>query len=682
MVTTAELVEGLPCRVYVGSDATTYAVQVWTERPDLIATVTHGSGPTPSTAVIGSWKNPAGGHLQTAVPGVKQTLRMPNGGDGAVFCPYGIKPHQFIKVVAYSDSESADRVIFLGRAWRWHWNHQANRIDVVAEDFRREMNRTKCRQAVWYRPRAGSEAVILDLGPVFNADGQADQHLYDEEDDDTYLRQAAFITPGYNRADDGTVADAADRHGSAHWRPGDALNYLRRIYVDNPLTGIDDYSTILGWSEAAPGGGTWEFLFTWGDGERRLGELDCCGRSLAWAVDQIVGTGPFDWTLEYTQTEAGKASATLAVYELYSSPGGESGDLALGEIGARPVDASVEVLDADWELDWTEAYARCRVVAARVRMDLTLDTVSGTLVPGWTAAQETAWKALDDGTPEELREKESAYPDVFCTWVAAEAIAWDAFFAFEEDASSGEYAEGARRVYADLVTRGLTEAAATGRRVPLRMIVQRYVGATWEDLPGDCQAWPLADGRVGFRLPTSVRWPARSHGGEAAETWSNDETDDYPMRVTLSVETDDRVRQLASDGDISWPVGELYIDAGPAYRFGALSSAYVRVDSGEFVVNGGTLTLVGNVTPYTAEDPYDEAATHAIRALDKVSRPRLRGTVTVPWIWPELRPGYVVGKLTGGGALGVRPDLDVYMAVREAVHDETAQVTRIRFEGV
>jgi len=669
----------VPLEVYTAPVTSAYGAggnYSWTARPDLVALVERVSGSTPSTCRLTSRRDPdSSAMIYPAVPGEPAYKeRLPSGAEGTILQPYGLPVHTFIKVEATGWDEAIPELVFLGRVWGYRYNRQGCRMEALCRDFREDMRRIRCKASRWRRPITGDTVFVLDLGPHFNAAG-----LPDQQTSSGGARGVDFITPLYNRDASGQ-ADVAKEYAS-FWRAGDAMNCLRDLFSDDVHSDLDSTEDFLIWPEAEETG-IWSYLFTdpvMGD-PIRLADLDLAGRSLSWAIDAIVSAaGAVDWTLTYV-TDGGVEKAQIEVYELFgASSAGEGADidLALGEPGTKVQDADENLVhEADLEWDWSESYAQVRAVGGRNLYDITLSTEDSNLAE-LGASHTAAWRALASGTDAEKRAKNSLYPDAYLAWGAADGITWSDFF-------SGEaWREGPRRALAELASWALAEDQAADRPVRLRMIVWRKIDGSWEKLPGQLAAVPLRN-RVGFRLPSSARI-SQSYGGETAAAWSWDTGTNtaYPMRVTICVEADRRLAAVATDAGLAWPAGELYLPAGSRYRYAARSKCFLPATAGVPVMNGGTDTEFGAGAPDTVRDDTDDLTGLAYRRLAQVRGPRVRGALVLPGIRARIFPGWLVGRLTGGGDVyaGGMTDVDLGMAVRSMILDAERQTTTLRFEG-
>lgn len=580
----------------------------WAQRDDIRARVLLRSGSAPSEARL--WVHrPAGaaaGYVTVMEGETRSTQTMP-GALGLTIAPHGLKEWDFVRVLA----EGYGRPVFLGMITGWRWNRRAGRMEVIAKDFRVLLRRIKCRGARFYRPAAADTVFIDDLGPHFGADGLPDL-LYAPSEGAGYIER--FTVPGCQN-----LPAAGDL--AAHWSPGDALNCLRDLFTVTKPAALDAVDKFLTWPQATTTG-DWSWLYEDPDsGDPRIvSDLDCRGRSLAWAIDQIVSAaGPYDWTLRYTAED----KAELSIFPVCTDS--VDGNLSLGCSGGGIAADPPDVYDSDLELDWSEAYGEVRAVGARKRIDLTLTltphassdspavAAASQLAPLWDGTPQGTWIALADDSPEKNGQ---GYQDVFCSFGAVDDLDWSTWL-------GTVYREGPRPAEALLASQMLAEAEATGRPIRISARIWRQKGGTWEPLPDSIGVSILPD-RAGIRLSASARDGRERAEGAGAETWSwyMDTTHPklYPLRVTLCFEADERLYDSATD-TVDWPAGELYLPAGDRYRYDARISCWLRWDGSKPIVNGGSDHEFGSGTPDVVRDNSDELAALADRKLKQVSVP-------------------------------------------------------------
>lgn len=660
-------------RVYV-SDRINGFDCAWAERTDLVARVELTSGSTPARCLLASARDPdRTGPVFPPTLGRSAVAKLPNGEYGEQLVPFGLLPWTFVKVTCQGDEL---QTVFLGVVTGWRLNRQRARVEVVCQDYRVLMRRIRCRGSRWWRPVTGSEDFILDLGPHFNAGGVPDEYV-----SAVGVRDWTFITRGYNQAD-GSQVDGTKRFAT-FWRVGEALNCLRDYFVADPAGELQTAKDWLVWPQVTATTHPWLFVDPVTGKDRRVGDLDCAGRSLAWAVEQLLAAaGVGDWALRYVRS-GDRDKAELVFYEIFGVMAKKKfyTELKMGEPGKRIDQAEPDVFDADLEVDYSEAFQQVRVVGARKSFDVSLDShTAGTLEPMWSAAQKTAWDAMPTGTNAERAAKKAAYPDVLCAWCVPENINWTAFFG-----GGAGWREGDRESFAELASVSLKEAGAGDRPVRLRMIVWRSTdsGVSWEELPSDVPVTPLRN-RVGFRLGVSAREIRSLLGGETGEPWSHCAGTEWYMRLTVRVEADERLVATYADAGTSWPDGEFYVPAGNRYRYDVRRSCFVHVDGvGYPVVQSSTVIEKGAASDEVIRNDTLAATAAARKRVLQLARPRVRGAVTLPILTPERFPGDLVSGLKGGGSpFDGLPDIALYMAVRGVVHDAESQTTVLRFEGL
>jgi hypothetical protein len=653
--------------VYTSDRSDSYGSHGWQEQPALDAVVRQKRGATPSECWLTVRRDPtADGPAFSARPGEVEVDLDPSGEQEQVLHPWALPRHTFVKVECFDGGIGS--ILFLGRVWSYRGRGASRTMTALALDYRAELRRIRCKGSRWRRPVAGDEVWLPDAGPHFNAGGRPDQ-MYDDSES---ARDSAFITPAYNRDDSGQID--ASKDCAVFWRCGDALNCLRDLFNSDPASQLESTADFLEWP-AADETEDWYLFADSYSAERRVMDLDCTGRSLAWALDQVIGAASdVDWWLQPT----GEDTLKLVWFSQWKNISGDTDryTLAVGAPGDDP--AVLDVIDYDLTYDWTETYDQVRAVGARKVVDVTLDTAATSwLAPGWTSADETAWEALPESTDAERKAKLHAYPDVFCTWVAVEDLDWDSVL------DTSGYREGARKCFARLCSYSLVEGEGADQPVHLRMQVWRSTdgGSTWERLPGQVTAQPLRD-RVGFRLPTIVRHAA-SYGGESGYVWSHNSGTAYDMRLTIAVEADERLVKTASYAvPTDCPPGELFLPAGPRYRHEARRDCWLPTDGGapaSPVLNSATDAEFADGTTTAIQDDGDELETLAERRLDLVNAPRLSGTVTLKYICPWWQPGMMLEELDFGGEIGA---VSVRRAVAEVVYDANAQTTTLHLMGI
>lgn len=636
----------------------------WEQRDDLRARVRLTSGSEPARATLWGFRSPDDtGPIFPAVPGESRQTRILPGQDGSTIAPYALREWDHVKI----EIEGRSAPLFVGQVTGWRWNRQACRIEIVAQDARVLLNRIVCRGSYWYRIHLGGDPVwIDDWGPTFNAEGRKDQMV-----SGGIRLYSRFCTPDF------TID--ANNHAAA-WRCGDALNALRDMFTVSKPAGLEAVDDFLEWPEAKPDGGrgAWDWLFVDPDTnyDRNLGELDCAGKKLGWAIDQILAAaGEYDWTLDYLASGKSK----LRLFPTHDRLGDI--DLSLGATGGAVQDDPPDVADCGLELDWSQTVKSVRAVGARHRVDLTL--ASTALVPLWGSAEQSAWVALSDASPEK---NSQAYQDIFCTWGAPADLDWSAWL-------GAAFRDGAREALPLLATGMLDQTAAAYRPIQVPFRVWRYKGSVWEPLPPSIGAVLLKD-RVGFRLAATARQVLSREAGATPESWSwylagGTTPTPYPMRVTLCVEADRRLVGTMPDTveNLRWPAGELYLRAGDKYRRDYPKSATLRSNSGSHpyvaTINGGTDKVFDLANEGYVRNDYVELLSLAARKYRQAGIPMVRGELSLVTLRTDLGIGDVIRSLhDSGGARRVLPDIELYRAVRTLEFDDEAQVTTAGFEGI
>lgn len=655
----------------------------WEARSDiLVGNISLTSGMSPSSCImLMSYNRNDSGHLHAVDIGESSSMLLTNGQDGNTLTPHGIMPFEFVKVVT-NGGEDSGKIVFLGMitGWRMLWTASAVGFELVAQDYRVLLERIKCVGSIFRRPVANDTVFVPNFGPHFGRDGQADMTR-----DAFGGASGAFTTQNYNRNADGQVDGGAEY--SDYWTCGDALNSLRYHYGAGTSVSsrLVDTRTWLSWPQAGNESSVtqWAFLF----GDRQVSDLDCCGQSLAWSIDRIVSTaGMVDWTLEYT-TSGGQEIAELVVYEVINDQYDDGTPLTYEttEGGGNPVQPDVMAINL--EHDWSEAYAGVRAVGAKRVVDTTIEydsegAESDYLRKGWSSAEETAW--LDSREAEEAIAGSRAYETVFRHYVASDEYDWSTVFAddnFDDYSDDDTYIEGPRKIFSELASVGLAEDGyARQIKMPMRIWRTTDGGSTYDEIPDGGSAQPLVD-RTGIALSPNLRkegWNWSQTGAGEARTITN-----YGIRATVSIETDQRVEKFSYDDiESEWPDGELYIDAGPAYRYESRSYAYIPTSdgttSGDIKMNATTSALFAETegTHDVVRDDSDNLGDLADRRLTQVCRPRARGTITLGGIRADITPGFRVGSLNGSIPIVIG------MAVRSVEFNHGQSNTVLRFEAI
>ncbi len=638
----------------------------WGERDDLSALVKLRSGMIPSECRIWGGRDPTESDTPYHRPLYREasTTRINPGQDGAMVSPLGLGAWDFVRVV----KDGWAPPVFLGVVTGWAWNRRTCRLEAVAQDYRVLLNRITCRGSRHNRPAAGDDVFLADLGPHFNAEGHADQFK-------PAVGPAEMLFCPSDGSDTGVWS-------AYFWTVGMALNCLRDLFFTShsPALGLDTVEKFLEWPEASATD-KWPWLFVDPDSgdDYRVLDLDCGGKKLGWAIDNVLAAaGAVNWTLEYRAND----KARIKVFQTYSTEA--SGSLSLGRSGGKLQDDPPDVYDGDLDVDFSRSYPKVRAVGARKRVDLSLTLIEASpnvapntdaasdLVPLWNATQQAALLALDEDSPER---NSQAYQDVFCSFGAPEGVAWDTWL-------SANYREGPRKALPLLASFMRAEPEATGQPIQVPARIWRYKGGTWEALPSSIGFVLLSD-RVGFRLAGTARQELVREPGGDPETWSwylDGATPKlYPLRITLCLESDERLVDTATDADLaSWPAGELYLAAGARYRYDKRRGCWLRWDGAAPVVNGGSDHQFGSAGDDVIQDSSDELAALADRKLKVVGCPEIRGGLTVVGLRPDLVPGYIVGQLADSGD---RPSLDLFRAIQAVEYDDRQQVTRVSFGG-
>lgn len=639
----------------------------WTVRNDLQCTVERVSGYEPSRATLYSHANPEslqGNVIVSEAVGAREHVtRLPCGElDGPVPAPFGISEYDFVKVESAPDQGGQMEVIFLGLVTGWRWDLSRSRMAVICQDYRWLLQRIRCKVSQWRRPAGEDTVEILDLCH-FNAGGLPDQEILSDG-----TRNSFWITPQFNLKN-GAQVDVAKAY-AGYWTPGDALNALSYMFVTTPSSQVDSCENWLIWPQIERDGDQ-AYLFADPDSEdeRRMMDADFSGRDLCYAIDYCVrAAGPYNWTLEYAVD--GIEKARIKIFPIRSED--HDGDLRLPIPGSAMQSSEPEVSNVAIELDWSRAHKKVRAVGARKRFDLSLDSDpagDNKLTEAWSSAEASAWLADT---------KSRLYPDAFLVWAAADDLDWAAFF-------GNDYCERVRVALARLATQVYDQTAADDRPINLSIRVWRLKAGEWEMLPDAIAVMPLPD-RVGFRLGPNARQLAKLTDSvySVEEVWSYDTSTKaaYPMRVTLSVEADERLFQVEEDDALDWPPGELYLPAGNRYRYEARRSCTLRWDGTNPVASGGTEDHeFGAAADDVIRDDTDEIGALADRKLADAARPQMGGTITLIGIRSDVGPGWVLGELQGGeGPSGTAmPSMQVHQAVRRVIYDGEEQSTVISF---
>lgn len=594
------------------------------------------SGRAPSAARIAVENAPAETEVRTGIG--------PDGAPGRPLVgPRNFGLHALVKVTAQPGQ--TEEVVFLGLVAAHGYDLGAERFVVEARDFRWLLEKIPVLGRQAYRPSSETYAFELAALPVFNAGGRADRYAAGDS-------IPAFAPPG---------SDVAGR-----WRRGDVWNYLRRYWNAAPAEGLISTAGWLDWPEAVEDGAL-GFLFE-DDGESSPPELALGGLTLAGALDELLrGAGKLDWTL----APLAEGQAQLKVFSTLSP--GESQrqvTLARGTPGGSARLLRPEVAGGELTLSADRIAARVRALGAPERYDVSFDTASGTLAPGWSSAHQAAWLALSEA------ERARQYPAVFARWVVPDDLDWtEVFDAQGEETVLGE--ERAREFGARLLSADGAVSGADGEPVRIRLQLWRSkdAGATWEPAPAGVAAAPLA-GALGVELPAAARQELSRAPGAAPERWSWDGDDSpWDIRVTASLGADRRASFLAQKSDTGWPASErLVLESG--FRFDARRKAWIPASGGHPVAEGGEPALFGAAAADPERDDRERLAAAAERRLSDLARPSWRGEVRLSALRADVAPGDWLVKLAGGGD---RPDVEVRAAVRRLIWSVEDQTTAVGF---
>lgn len=627
------------------TEATDLAEVEWTDiDADLVPVncplnVEKDSGPHPNALkfqirAAGAVSPPGDGSYGADNIAAVATRRRPDGTTGDMYYPLvgsanTLREFYLVQLMDAASNGAEDKAagtsVFVGLVTEMELRSAARQGDVwdveVSEIARWHMEKISVYGMALRRYSQADNKWQVNALPVFNAEGRPDQHL-----NDSGIQQERFLNENYNSVD-GAPIDAVFYAG--YWRLGEMLNYLRREYNQAGGNGAISTANYLAWAEADPGV-KWDFLFTdatSGD-DQVAKEFALGGMTLAKAVDHIITrAGRFDWTCEWNPTTF---KYDLLIFDSMAGDGATAktytrGTLA-GDVGSTPP----EILSMDLRYSWDRALTRIKPLGGKKRWEFTADTTAATLKQGWTAAQKTAYDAD--------KANGHKYPSVYGRYVVADAIDWSAVF------GHANFLSGRRPVFPHILSTA-QNADADAADVPtnLQIHVWRYKGETWEPAP-DGVACHVK------RLDGSIHITGQAKGEDCR--WGENGTDTaYPIRVTIAVEDDARLTSAAAveDKPTGWPTIEACVDAHE-YEYSERKGAYLPNDgSGHPVLDNPAATGMLNAVLRNDQDRLTAAATRTLKAQ---SKPSLSGSLTIKELDWTLKPGQLVGALTGGGARG------------------------------
>lgn len=279
--------------------------------------------------------------------------------------------------------------------------------------------------------------------PVFNEDGKKDMWVDGAGD-----RQLQFYHPDYRTG--------AATWGSAFWRLGDMLNYLRLLYWEivpatgKTILGIDGMSAYMDWPVVTDV--THPFLFTQDANDQVMSDMALGGMTLLEAVDTIIrkaGDG-VEWTMTF---DYDTAAWQIGFYDRH---GLDDVTLSRGSMGAT-IGEPPDISGGTVEYDWTNAADRIKVYGKMEMFEVAVaydpnnvmggyfpDQVEAAWTPGNQLSYQTAELALAEGA-------ETDFPNVFVKFKFKETKDWGAAFGTLDPTRQGQ-----REILDQMLTKATT----------------------------------------------------------------------------------------------------------------------------------------------------------------------------------------------------------------------------------
>lgn len=583
----------------------------------------------------------------------------PTGTTGPVPTPDGWQRFDVVKLCLAEPGADDEVCKYVGYLVDWTEDLETGIVTLHFEDHRCLLSRIVHRGAWWVdlTQTPVTRTWIEHFVPEFNPRGKPNLYRYY----DLNATWLAFV-------DEASSAAVA-------WQRGIAWNYLRRYHSvelittgDNPIANVRNW---LDWSEASSGG--WgSTLF--GD-DASVPDLGQGGGDLCSILDALIRRrADCSWTLGYDGTSGRARFVLFGTGSDSLTSEQQRVSFARGDVGDKPATGEPEVVGGRLTHSARRTALRQYGLGARKRFDVTLDTVAGTLEQGWTAADQAAWIALDDD------ERGKQYPHVFLRWVAAANLNWASTFGWAANLVRARQGGGE-----------LESGDYSDPKVKIRMLVWRSTSAgapyTWERVPAELHCSP-ARGVLGVEFPQGAREEREwvPDDGEDFFTWDGNDGAPavYQVRVTISVEADERVNAWNGGDFDEWPdLERMLIDDG--YEYQARRDAYLLCDgSGNPVASGGTETLKGSGADDEIRDDTGKLSDACTRLASQRVRTTVEGSIRLRGLRGDLSVGDYVVKLVSGGDDGTRPDWNVEAPIRALTFDALGQepTTSVEVLGV
>jgi len=503
--------------------------------------------------------------------------------------------------------------------------------------------------------------------PVFNEDGKNDMWVDGAGD-----RQLQFYH--------GDSKLGLSYWGTAKWRLGDMLNYLRLLYweidPDTGLTilGIQGMSTYMDWPVVTAV--THPFLFLQDEDDQVTSDMTLGGMTLLEAVDTIVrkAGGGAEWTMTF---DYDTAAWQIGFYDRH---GLDNVTLARGSMGAtigEPPEISSGTIEYDWTnaADRIKAYGRMEMHECAVAFDpdgvmggYFSDLVEGAWTAGNLVSYQAAELALADGA-------DTDFPNVFSKFKFKETKNWSTAF-------------------------GTLDATRQGQREILNNMLTRATMGT-DEIQGKVWRWLRTDDGVPLftSQPESVSLTINADGTfsvhghrpkDAAIPGTELETqpkrprylcnipDDgspwtvRPFIITLAVLGDKRtLEENSADVPTDWP---RHLEDAPDlsksethFRYRVLHFLDI---AGNPVEDEPVTTALVSPEVENIKSNWHELTAIANRRAAYVRRPMGSGHLTLggnlQW---GVTPGMSIQTITGGGGSPALPTLPLGILVQRVVFD-------------
>lgn len=590
---------------------------------------------------------------------------------------WGIGPWEFEDHVRVSVDGTA---VFIGQFVEYSiaYNDGGVVATLYAEDARAMLAKLPV-FGRWVDGFNTNNGFIYGAYTVFNEDGK---RTLQELSRDTSSQIPAFATPD--------AISTGAQFNSVYWRLIDVLRYLQKAYDKNngeahvALTG--NWTQYVDWPGVTDGGDSPSAVESeLSDEENVIQNLSLHGMSFADAITAVLSRGSeLHWTLI---NESGD-KPTLKII------GDFDGELNiaidLGETGGKIQDeeaTATRVLAESLDLSrsWKEFYNETWTHGGPRSYELTLSTLDNTLKKDWSDEEQEAYiEALSD--PDDKRQSEDLYQDVFLKWRVADNIDWATYF---DDNNTAETSSEWKRLDKGIAVRGsrkqrqylhqaeafrtyLNRGETSDQSAPRhQIVVQRSTdsGATWETIPASIKASPLGD-VGGIMLSDNARLPSRKGqtGQIDAWTWNFTDTSDvtvYDIRITCVFDHDANIwaRSPSTGRDLANKnIKRKAIRADAKNVYESITYAATRKWSGGVQSIDENTLSAGKGAHSVQKENTDQLVSTSIKMGNQLAKLPTSGSCTIQGCDPEHRKS-IGSKVT---AIFGNPDgIDVTLGITE-----------------